>query len=90
MSKAILVIDIPDGSNIDCLTIDYQLYKTLNQYGDEMMVENVTDRKLRPMPIKKVALFDPDRTDEDEARRIVYEVEGYNRCVYEIEGGENG
>ena len=41
---------------------------------------------LRPMPTKKVVLFDPDRTDEDEARRIVYEIEGYNRCVAEMLG----
>ena len=86
MAKAMLVIDIPDGNNIDYLTIDYQLYKPLNQYGDKMMVENVTDRKLIPMPTKKVVLFDPNRTDEDEACRIVYEIEGYNRCVAEMLG----
>ena len=83
--KAMLEIDIPDGSNIDCLTIDYQLYKQINQYGDEMAVENVTDKKLKLIPRKL------DANDWHRMFSGNYEIQeakgyGWNACLKEILG----
>lgn len=43
---------------------------------------------LKPMPTKKIAVFDPNCCDIEEEIKIIHEIDGYNRCIDEILGEE--
>lgn len=78
--KAILVIDIPkeyEGS-----VIDVKLYSKTNVVHERYV------NKLKPMPKRKIALFGPNHCDIEEKTKIIYEINGYNRCIDEILGEE--
>ena len=80
MSKAILVVDIDDMYNIDDLKINYLISKNgkIVKMGDRT--------NLKPMPTRKLALFDPNHCDMEKEIKIIDEINGYNKCIDEILG----
>lgn len=97
--KAILVIDMPKncdecpycGFSITeedkrtCLFADNHIF-----YDFDVESGRHECCPLKPMPSKKVPVFDPNSAsyDEERERSIMNEIDGYNRCIDEILGGE--
>ena len=74
MTKAIIVIDLPEGSNPEDYKVDLKIYNfkkyrgyTIHDFNDE----NV----LKPMP-EEMNWFDGDHFEE-----------GYNQCIHDILNG---
>ena len=97
--KAILVVDEMPTKCKDC-PHSYEGIFCLNAYEPNEAVEggmmwketNPQDKPkwcpLKPMPSKKVPVFDPNSAsyDEERERSIMNEIVGYNRCIDEILG----
>lgn len=89
--KAVLVIDIADdvADAYEDFTVDYDLRGTPkdNQTVNES-IKYVEDCPLKPMPSKKVPVFDPNSAsyDEEYEKRIMDEIDGWNACLDEIMG----
>lgn len=83
--KAILVIDIPYGLSLSDLYISGGLWEAGQDDGwaYEFKAEDI-----KPMPTKKLAVFDANCCDIEEEIKIIHEIEGYNRCIDEILGEE--
>lgn len=72
--KAILVIDVDDKY----LGKEISLIKFIDDNAIYCSAE------LKPMPTRKLALFDPNHCDMEEEIKIIDEINGYNRCIDEI------
>lgn len=79
MAKAILVIDMPKNCG-EC-ALNNLIFGC--HFGYELK-----DCPLKPMPEKKVPVFDPNNCDMKEEIKIIHEIEGYNICISEILGAE--
>lgn len=92
--KGMLVFDMPDCCG-NCQLLQ-QWYDDEHEEWYEMCfyryckIEN-TESKLnicpiKPLPEKKVPVFEPNDCDIEEEIKIIHEIEGYNRCIDEILG----
>ena len=89
MSKSVLVIDTPDccgrcrllywGYPIKC-SYTHNVIHTNN-----LCSHKEKDCPLRPLPTKKVPIFDANNFDKEKEEKILWEIEGYNRCIDEIQ-----
>ena len=78
MSKAILVVDIPNGYELDQLAVNYMLYSV-----DGKVLDGDMGKELKPMPQKKdYSGFYSQGFSEYEERYY----DGYNDCINEILG----
>ena len=74
--KAILVIDVDEiDLNTDIISIEFANGTTY-----------CCNKRLKPMPKRKLALFNPNHCDMEEEIKIIQEINGYNRCIDEILG----
>ena len=84
--KAILIIDLPDGTNLEKLSVDYQINKPLDEH---LIYEYLRgfDCGLKPLPekkeIKKECCFDGYENGIQMGL-----ARGYNACIDEILKGE--
>lgn len=84
--KMVLVIDKPNECSecpcfydyLRCQAEDAKVYGEKRPYNCP----------LKPMPKRKLALFDPNHCDMEEEIKIIHEINGYNRCIDEILGGK--
>ena len=86
--KAILVIDINDDylEDYENFYVDYDLRAECKDDNVNESIRYVEDCPLKPMPTRKLAIFDPNDCDIEEEIKIIHEIEGYNRCIDEILG----
>ena len=73
--KAILVIDVEEDMMGE---VDYTVLTKRDMCNGRA--------KLKPMPKRKLAVFDPNHCDMEEEIKIIREIDGYNRCIDEILG----
>ena len=79
--KAILIVDIPDDYNIAEIRVNIQA----NCYGEEIL--DWRNQTLIPMPKKLDATEISMQCGKYEVSdKLVYQVEGYNRCIERILG----
>ena len=48
--KAILVIDLPDTTNLSLCTVDYGVWEDISTNGDENLIAESSYGRLKPMP----------------------------------------
>lgn len=85
--KMVLVIDKPNECSECPCFYDYlrcQAEEDAKVYGEKRPY----NCPLKPMPKRKLALFDPNHCDMEEEIKIIHEINGYNRCIDEILGGK--
>ena len=95
MAKAIAIIDIPDGVNIEECLIDYEVYQNYSE-NDYQEIGSKYMVNLRPLPHKKPLRQIPSNVLEMSKRKrdfIIHKVDvdnayaiGYNDCVDDILG----
>lgn len=86
--KAILVIDVDDNTDFEFYDVRVWCYNKTT--GLHKWYQNV---QLKPMPKKQKEVEDTEYIYEDEDRMascIVGQIEGWNSCIDEILGEENG
>lgn len=93
MKKVLIAIEVKElpGEDLDLshAVADVTLYPNLKCADDySTRIGRWFYAKVKPFPTKKVPVFDPDHCDMDEEIKIIHEIKGYNRCIYEIETGE--
>ena len=86
--KAILVIDYTPSSCLECPCIDveFRVCKAHEGYEEPSIYRRPDWCPLRPLPTKKVPVFDPNHCDIEKEILIIHEIDGYNRCLDEIMG----
>lgn len=86
--KVVLVMDAPTTCT-DCPCYDYIHGVCAKTHKDCELrkQEKPTWCPLRPLPSKKVPVFDPNSAsyDEEYEKRIIDEINGWNACIEEIE-----
>lgn len=85
--KSILVIDTPKECD-GCPCLNRKLWECQADKKRRSSDERPDWCPLKPMPSKKVPIFDLNSAsyDEEYEKRIMYEIDGYNRCIDEIMG----
>ena len=63
-----------------------QYFRVDDDGKEKVLVANGRGFLLRPLPTKKVPVFDPNHCDLEKEKLIVHEIEGYNKCLDEILG----
>ena len=85
--KAILVIDMPDNCASCPLLLMWVCMPKRQEMGIAMTeIGRPSWCPLKPMPTKKVPIFDANNFDKEEEEKILWEINGYNRCIDEITG----
>lgn len=83
--KAILVIDIPDGINVEECLVDYEVYHNFSDADyEEIKSEEIVN--LRPLPKKKPTMFSRASAKSLLATTDSLVNTGYNLCIDEILG----
>lgn len=88
-TKAIVVVDMPRHcAECQCCYgfICFPLAREMGMWA--IHHGKPVDCPLKPIPSKKVPIFDSNNAsyDEEYEKRIMYEIDGYNRCIDEIMG----
>lgn len=83
--KVVVTFDV-DEKNLDDLVVMAKVYRKKYGYKEFVSVEN--NLPLKPLPSKKVPVFDPNSAsyDEEHEKRIMNEIDGWNACIDEITG----
>lgn len=84
--KAILVIDMPKECD-GCPCLNQKLWECQADKKRRSSDVRPSWCPLKPMPSKKVPVFDPNSAsyDEEYEKRIMDEINGWNSCIEEIE-----
>lgn len=87
--RAIAIVELPDDAfDKGRWYLDKFVYtekeSLFDDYANDMW-------ELKPLPSKKIPVFDPNSTsyDEEYEKRIMYEIDGWNACLDEITGEQN-
>ena len=96
MAKAIAIIDIPDGVNIEECLIDYEVYQNYSE-NDYQEIGSKYMVNLRPLPKKyeekgylngEELWWERESPSHHEKATPIY-AQGYNDCIDEILGEQN-
>ena len=87
MSKAILVVDVPDNLRFKELFVSGEIRYTINsKYKYQYFLKDIFNYPLKPMP-KKISPLDVPEKYKDFGNAFSL-ARGYNACLKEISGEE--